>query len=133
MITNGNSRLIGDQNPTLPSMANTIEGWFERLVIGLVTKTTVNNRTEETQVSIETRGVIQPLAADQLEIKPEGQRSWKWYMLHCQPSLSLATDDTAIIKGNRYRVMGRFGYDDYGYVQYELVRDYETVITEAQP
>jgi hypothetical protein len=133
MIINGNSQLIGDTNPTLPSMSATLEGWFQKLIIGLITKATVNNRTEETITEIETNGVIQPLALEQLEIKPEGQRSWKWYMLHCQPSLSLATDDTAIIKGGRYRVMSRFGYDDYGYIQYELVKDYETVITEAQP
>lgn len=133
MITNGNSQLIGDTNPTLPSMSATLEGWFQKLIIGLITKTTVNNRTEEAVTNIETKGVIQPLSIEQLEIKPEGQRSWKWHMLHCQPSLSLATDDTAVIKGGRYRVMGKFGYDDYGYVQYELVKDYETVIAEAQP
>jgi hypothetical protein len=132
VITNGNDRMIGD-NTTLPNMGATLEGWFQKIVIGLITKLTVNNRTEETQVLIETLGTIQPLSAEQLEIKPEGQRSWKWYMLHCQPSLSLATDDTAIIKGSRYRVMGRFGYDDYGYVQYELVKDFETVITETTP
>ena len=112
-------------------MGATLEGWFQKIVIGLITKLTVNNRTEETQVLIETLGTIQPLSAEQLEIKPEGQRSWKWFMLHCQPSLSLQTDDTVVIRGSRYRVMGRFGYDDYGYVQYDLVKDFETVITEV--
>lgn len=131
MIIDGNSKSIGDENRSLPNMGSTLEGWFQKLIIGLVDKTTVNNRTVETQTSIETRGVLQPLAIEQLEIKPEGQRSWKWFMLHCQPSLSLKTDDTAIIKGSRYRVMARFGFDDYGYVQYELVKDYETIIPET--
>lgn len=128
MITNGNSLRIGDFSPQLPNMSGTIESWFQDIVIGIITAPVVKGRVVESIVEISTRGVLQPLTAQQLDLKPEGERNWKWYMLHCQPSLSLQNDDTVSIKGGRYRVMGRWGFDEYGYVQYELVKDYDTVI-----
>lgn len=130
-ISNGKDLLIGSFYPNLPNMSTTLESWFQNIVIGLITKTLENNRVVETTTDYPTLGVIQPLTTEQLEIKPEGQRSWKWFMLHCQPSLSLKTDDTVTIRGSRYRVMGRGGFDEYGYIMYELVQDYETVIEEA--
>lgn len=124
MISNGNTLSIGSIVPNLPNMSTTIEGWFQNIIVALVVKTMVNNRVVETTTDYETRGVLQPQTIQQLEIKPEGQRSWKWYMLHCQPSLSLKTDDEVVIRGEHYRVMGRWGFDEYGFVQYELVQDY---------
>jgi hypothetical protein len=132
MISNGKSYVLGSGNTNLPNVSSTLEAWFQTLVVGIVTKTQANFRTAETVVEVSTRGVLQPLSAQQLEIKPEGQRGWPWFMLHCQPSLSLLLDDTVIIRTNRYRVMARTGYDQYGYIQYDLVRDYDTIM-EATP
>lgn len=128
MITNGNSLNLNQITPALPNMSTTLEAWFQKIVIGLLTTTIVNNRAVSTTQDFETMGVLQPFSAEQLEIKKEGERSWKWYMLHCQPSLSLQTDDTVIVRTKRYRVMGRWGFDEYGFIQYELVQDYETII-----
>ena len=119
---------LSDLNLNLPSMATTLLGWFQAITVGLITKTTVNNRTIETSVNYDTRGVVQPFSPEQLEIKSEGERSWKWFMLHCQPSLVLQTDDIITIRNVRYRVMGKLGFDAYGYIQYELVDDYTTTI-----
>lgn len=127
MITNGKDTAIGYTG--LPDVSSTLEGWFQKIVFGIVAKSLVNNRTVETITQIESQGVLQPLTAQQLEIKPEGQRGWNWFMLHCQPSLSLQLDDTVNISGTRfngrYRVMARTGYDQYGYIQYDLVKDYQ--------
>lgn len=133
MIFNAKDRLLNQVTPNLPNMGATVASYFQNLVIGLLTKSIVNNRVQEVTTNYETKGTIQPLTQEELAIKPEGERSWKWQMLHCQPSLSLKTDDIALIKGIRYRVMGRKGYTDYGYVRYELVEDYETEIPEATP
>ena len=130
-IFNANTVRLGAIFPNLPNMSPTLESWFQPITIGLIAKTLENNRVIETTTDYPTRGVLQPLSTELLEIKPEGQRSWKWYMLHCQPSLSLRTDDTVTIREERYRVMGRSGYSDYGYIMYELVQDYETAIEET--
>lgn len=131
MIFNGNTLRIGSDNPNLPNMSTTLESWFQNIVVGVITKVVENNRVRESTMDFQTRGVLQPLDAQQLEIKPEGQRSWKWFILHCQPSLSLQTDDTVTIKSKRYRVMGRWGFDEYGFIKYELVQDYETSIPQT--
>lgn len=133
MIFNAKNLTIGQTTPNLPNMGTTLEGWFQNLVIGLLTKSIVNNRVQEVTTNFETRGTIQPLSNEELEIKPEGERSWSWKMLHCQPSLSLKTDDIVTIKSVRYRVMALKGYDTYGYVRYELVVDYTTEIPEVGP
>jgi hypothetical protein len=133
-IIDGNTQRIDSSfAPQLPSMSGTVEGWFQNLVIGLITSAVVAGRVQETTTDLTTRGVIQPLSARQIEIKPEGERQWKWYMLHCQPSLRLRNDDTVVIGCDRYRVMSYFDYSQYGYVQYELVRDYDTVIPPTAP
>lgn len=128
MIFNAASVTLGNAQTNLPNMSQTLEGWFQEIVVGILTKTTVNFRTVETTQDFTTRGVLQPFDEQQLKILPEGQKAWQWYMLHCQPSLALQPDDTVTIKGARYRNMGVMGYGDYGYIQYRLVKDYETTI-----
>jgi hypothetical protein len=131
-IFNASDIPLDQVQPNLPSMSATLTGWFQNIVVGLLVKTLVNNRTVETTTDYETRGVMQPFTPEQLEIKAEGERSWKWFMLHCQPSLQLKTDDVVTIRGVRYRVMGKLAFDAYGYLQYELVDDYTTVIPSTQ-
>lgn len=128
MITNASSIPLNDTAPNLPNMGGTLPGWFLKMSLGLITKVIVNNRVQETVTNFEVMGVIQPFNAQQLEIKPEGQRAWKWHMIHCQPSFPVKPDDTIVYKGARYRIMSKWGYDDYGFCEYDAVKDYETEI-----
>ena len=70
---------------------------------------------------------IQPLQAKQLDIKPEGQRGWRWLQIHAEPALQLMLDDIVILDCERYRVTGIKRYEAYGYVEYELVRGFEAL------
>lgn len=128
MITNANSIPLNMTTPNLPNMGGTLEGWFQKMAIGLISKVIVSNRVQETVTPYEVMGVIQPFSAEELQIKPEGQRSWRWHMIHCQPSFPVKTDDTIVYRNERYRVMSKWGYDAYGFCQYDAVKDYETVI-----
>lgn len=117
---------VYDSSVGVPNMGEALRGWGRPLTIGLIRKELKDRREVDTNiVKIETQGTIQPFTAEQLKTKPEGERSWKWQMLHCTPSVEMETDDVAIIKGVRYRVMGKLPYGDYGYVQYELCQDYQ--------
>jgi len=70
--------------------------------------------------------VIQPLQPKALELKPEGQRGWRWLQIHAEPALQLQLDDIVVLNdGDRYRVMAVRHYEQYGYMEYELVRGYE--------
>ena len=131
MITNGKDFSIGDNNTALPNMSTALLGWMQNIRVGLVGKAVVVGRVQETVTYYDTTGVKQPFSDEQLSILPEGQRSWKWFTLHCLPSLPLRTDDTIILSGSRYRVMSRGNFDEYGFAVYNLVQDYETVIPET--
>ena len=71
-------------------------------------------------------GVWQPLRTEQLMSKPEGQRSWEWVWIHAKSGeLNLQTADKVIFNSKRYKVMGVKDYSLNGFVEYELVKDYQ--------
>jgi hypothetical protein len=107
----------------LPFVGGAMQGWFQPITAGIVTKTTVDFETVETVAEIAFRGVRQPLSPRELMLKPEGERAWRWEMLHCEPSLTLSPDDIVIFKGTRYRVRLDASYPEYGYNMYHLVED----------
>lgn len=127
-IPSANSRNVSDAASSLPSMAGTITGWFRPLVLGRITKSIVEGETKEAVFEQRCRGVIQPFDDRKLKVKPEGQRSWNWQMLHTTPDVKLRNDEEFWIKGTPYRVMSQKDYSEYGYVAYELVQDYTGVL-----
>jgi hypothetical protein len=128
-IPSANTRSVSDAASTLPSMSGTITGWFRPLVLGRVTKSIVDGETKEAVFEQRCQGVIQPFDDRKLKVKPEGQRSWNWQMLHTTPNVKLRNDEEFKIKGTPYRVMSQKDYSEYGYVTYELVQDYTGVLS----
>lgn len=124
MIFNAKDLPLSANPGTLPNMSGTLTDWFQKITFTVITKQNIGFRIIETEEESEFMGVIQPLSAEKLQIKPEGQRSWKWWVCHALPSLVLSTDDIIVIRGQRFRVMGKSGFQDYGFCRYELVEDY---------
>jgi len=110
---------------TLPQVRGTMTGWFQRLILTVVNKSIVDQEVKEVQRKLECIGVIQPFSARELRVKPEGERTWGWKMLHTTPDVNLRPDDEFYIGPTRYRVMSKFGYPEYGYNQYELIQDFQ--------
>jgi hypothetical protein len=98
--------------------------WFQPMTFVQVVKRVVGFQAFETATAILFRGVIQPLQARRLMLKPEGQRAWTWLWLHSDPSLRLEVDDVVIYNGVQTRVMALKDYTLYGYVEYELCQDW---------
>lgn len=117
-------RTVLESATALPGMASTLLGWFRPLVLIRVVKTLVNFEVKEVEQPESCRGVIQPLTNRELELKPEGQRTWRWVMLHTTQDIQLNLDEEFSIGGVKYRVMGDKGYSDYGFIYYELVQGY---------
>jgi hypothetical protein len=111
---------------SLPSVRSTLAGWFRPLVLGRVTKTMVDFEVKEVFREQGCRGVIQPHGPQELKLKPEGQRSWNWQLLHTTPDVNLETDERFKIKNTPFRVMSKQDWSEYGYVTYELVQDYQS-------
>lgn len=110
----------------LPQMTNTLNGWEVPLTLTKVVQKIVNgDRVTEEQL-INFQGVFQPLRDEQLQYKPEGERSWSWYWIHAKAgTLNLKTQDKIIFKSNKYKVMSVKDYSLYGYIEYQVIRDYE--------
>lgn len=123
-ITNGNDTLISENPGTLPFMGEVLLDWFQPLTIDLLTKTVVNSKVVETATSIDFQGVWQPLDKKRIEMKPSGQWAWSWFLLHTDPSVSLAVDDVVIFQSVQYRVQASSDYSKYGYLEYELTQDW---------
>lgn len=123
-IQNGKDTPLNVRTGTVPDMSGALTDWFQPMVFTTVVKETDAFQVVETPTAINFQGVIQPLSARQLAIKPEGERAWTWLMLHADPQLTLQVDDVVNYLGKQTRVMGRKNYTLYGYVEYELVQDW---------
>ena len=124
MINNGKDIKIGAQS-NLPQMSEVLLAWFQDMTFDLVTKAITDFDLVETKTTVQTKGVRQPFSAQQLSIKPEGQRAWRWETLHCLPNVKLNPDDIVIFNTIRYRVMDKLDYSEYGYLEYHIVQDYK--------
>ena len=127
-----NQKLNFNKNRTLvngmPNMANTLTGWEVPLTLIKITQSVVEGDAVKTETPINFLGVWQPLRDEQLQFKPEGQRSWSWYWIHAKSgTLDLATQDKIIFRGERYKVMSVKDYSLNGFVEYEVIRDYEQI------
>ena len=123
MITNAKDKPLTYSG--LPQMGEVLPSWFQTLTFDLVTKTIVDYEVQETLLTITTQGVRQPMSAQQLSIKPEGQRAWKWETIHCLPDVKLKVDDIVIFDGVKYRVAERWNWAEYGYMEYHICQGYE--------
>lgn len=124
-IVNANTRSVQDSSLPVPNMRGTLNNWMQALALTKVIKQSINFDIKESYVPLSTRGMIQPFGAEELSLKPDGQRDWTWQMLHTTIDLVLKPDDVVIIKEVRYRVMSKTDCSQYGYVQYHLIQDYE--------
>ena len=123
MIRNASSLPFAKTNQ-MPNMSQTLDGWMIPLTFGIVTKKQNGFYTREVVVKKTFNGVWQPLNIERLKIKPEGERSWKWYWCHSQVNLNLKNDDIIIYLEQQYRVMGVKDYSLNGFYEYELIEDY---------
>lgn len=119
------ARLTVDEavSPT-PDMRDTMLGWFRKIALTIVRKAAVDFETREVEVPHETQGVVQPFTASRLQMKPEGERSWRWWLIHATPDLQLKNDDVVIYKGVRLRIMQGWDFSANGYCEYHAIDDY---------
>lgn len=118
------SRDVSASVGNLPSVGNEILEWAVPIVVKYVERRQSKGLTIERDDTVASMGVVQPFSNTALQAKPEGQRSWKWTMLHLAASLDVKNNDKISIADLTYRVMFYKDYSSYGYWYYELVEDY---------
>lgn len=128
------NRSVSDMATALPSVANTIRGWFRPLVLIIINSSVADLKVRRGRKKLNCQGVIQPFTAQRLKLKPEGERRWKWKLLFTGTEVDLNDGDDFTIRDVPYRVMGKLDWSDYGCNVYELVEDYdESADTDEQP
>ena len=110
----------------MPQMGNTLNGWEVPLTLIKVLQSTTDGDLTTTEEEVRFMGVWQPLRDEQLQFKPEGQRSWEWVWIHAKSGeLNLQTADKVVFNNKRFKVMNVKDYSLNGFIEYELVRDYQ--------
>lgn len=110
----------------MPRMKSAFAGWMQSISLNKVTQSIVDGLVVEKISNICFKGVIQPFSAQQLILKPEGERSWQWLKIHSVTGcLDLKTNDKIQYNGIKYKVMSIWDYSLNGFVEYDVVRDYE--------
>lgn len=124
-IHNAADVTLDKQPGTLPNVADTLANFFQLLTVRQVTKTVVNFQLSETATTVQFQGALMPFPAQQLRMKPEGQRAWKWKKIFTWPSVTLNPDDIVLTQdGTQYRVMNKSDFKEYGYDEYDCTEDY---------
>ena len=110
----------------MPNMAGTLSGWQVPLQLIKRKQVVTDGDVSFEDETINFMGVWQPLRDEQLISKPEGQRSWEWIWLHAVAgTLNLNTADKVTFNNKRYKVMAIKDYSLNGFIEYQLVRDYD--------
>lgn len=118
----------------MPQMDTALTEWEVPLTLVKITQDIVEGDLVTTETQINFQGVWQPLSAEQLQLLPEGQRSWENCWLHARASqLNLETASKVIFNGKRYKITQKKDYGLNGFVEYMLIRDYESseIISDA--
>lgn len=111
---------------SMPNVADVLSGWQVPLELIRITQSVNDGDAVYTEEFIPFQGVWQPLRDEELQFKPEGQRSWEWIWIHAVAGmLNLNTADKVVFQNKRYKVMSIKDYSLNGYIEYQLVRDYE--------
>ncbi len=110
----------------MPQMQTTLTGWEVPLTLTKMIQSVNDGFVSFTEQTFNFMGVWQPLKDEQLQFLPENQRSWEWIWIHAKASeLNLQTADKVIFNDKRYKVMAVKDYCLNGFIEYQLVRDYE--------
>lgn len=108
-------------------MSAAFAGWFTKITLLKHVEKVVNGFVQKNDIPISFRGTIQPLSARAIALKPEGQRSWTWLQIHClATAVELIPGDQLTWNENLYKVMELKDYSLNGYIEYHIVKDFQT-------
>jgi hypothetical protein len=109
-------------------MSAAFAGWFSPITLTVITQTINAGLVTDTESTVTFQGVIQPLSPEQIQLKPEAQRSFQWLQIHCKTGGgTLNTNDRIIYGAKTFKVMAPLDYSLNGFLEYHAIEDYEAV------
>lgn len=123
-IFNAKDRDLSAVAGDVPDVSGALFSYFQEMTFTIVSKTVVNFQVVETATNIVFQGVWMPARTQDLMIKPEGQRKWKYFKVFSQINVELDPDDIITYRGTQYRVVAKRDENLYGYFEMDLCEDY---------
>ena len=109
----------------MPQIGAAFQGWQKPITVIKVTQEIVDGLVIDSEEEVTFQGTIQPLSAEDLALKPDVLRSWRWLMIHAfAGSLNLQSNSKIKWNGEKYKVMGIFDYSLNNFIYYHLIEDY---------
>ena len=69
-------------------------------------------------------GTFQPLSQEEIELKPENQWQFRWYVIKTlDTSINLALKDRIIYNGENFVVKGKKFWNNFGFISFEVSSD----------
>ena len=114
---------------SLPDLSDVMTQWEVPMTANYVTQSVVDGVVTDTAVSKAIKGIMQPLKAEEIMLKDEGQRSWDWYQVHIREAAygELFTTQILIINSIPYKIKAKKDWVLNGYREYHAIRDFESV------
>ena len=125
MIKTARNKTLNESSGTLPNLRSVLNGYFQKMILIKSSNEIVNFRTVKSTKFITFMGVIQPFSDEQLKIEAEGQRDWKWYMLHVDPKEDIDLNDRIKYLSTTYKIMQRRAVNQYGYLEFKLIEEFQ--------
>ena len=109
---------------TQPNMGSAIAGFTQVNEVQILRTKLVAGEAVKQATTVVAATCIQPFSPQRIAMKPEGERAWKWWMIHATLDLAAKVGDILEIAGVGYRLMARTDYSQAGYNMFEAVEEY---------
>jgi len=108
------------------NMHDAIMAWAKPTTVFVVAKRQVDFKTVESYFEKRVNLFRVPTGQN-LDMNKEGQRRWRNVTIYTDNSLDLRVDDIIFFDcstGERFRVMSKMDWSEYGFIEYDLTSDY---------
>jgi hypothetical protein len=124
MLTNANQLTLPQNVGGLPDVSAAVMSLLQPVSVNLVLQQLINGYYQPIKnVIVQTQASIQPLPQE-LAIKMDGERNWRWSLIHILPNVVLNNNDLITLFGIQYKVMKKENWSQYGYLDYFVVENF---------
>lgn len=123
----GRNIKINQLSANLPDVSEVMNGWEVSMTANYVTQAVVDGNVVDTPVVKNIKGIMQPLKAEEIALKDEGQRSWSWQLIQVRETLygELFTSQIINVNNVPYKIKAKKDWVLNGYREYHAILDFE--------
>jgi hypothetical protein len=123
-LINANALTLQQNVGGLPDVSAAVMTLLQPVSVDLVFQQMINGYYKPIKnLTVNTQACIQPLPQE-LAIKMEGERNWRWNLIHILPNVDLNNNDLITLFNIQYKVMKKENWAKYGYLTYIVVENF---------